>query len=245
MIYIWKNNKFSLLFLMICVFGLASLGYGKEGAIAQFEKEHLDLGQFQPGETPKGYYLLKNVGDETLVIRKIEPSCGCTAAVMKSQEIPPGQSEKIEVSIDTTGKENKIEKTVAITSNDALRPQIILGLTLEVIPAGKHPAFEMGTSLFSERCKSCHVDSGKGLRGKELYQAICYQCHGKNGEGKSAAALNSPEYAKRVSAEYLYKWIAEGEKGTAMAGYSLEHGGFLTKEEIDSLVGFIRNLPEN
>ncbi len=237
------KNANSLILLMLCTLlmfpGKTMADSAKTGPVMQFEQEHLDLGKIQQGKTPKGYFKLLNIGDEPLIINEIKASCGCTAAIVDKKQIAPGEKGKIEITVDTTGKELDIEKTITVKSNDSLRPEIILTLSLIVEPV-EHPDFDMGISLFSDRCKSCHVDAGKGLLGKKLYQAICYQCHGKNGEGASASALTTAQYLKDHDDNYIYKWIAEGARGTGMAGYAKEKGGFLSKEEIDSLVNFIR-----
>ena len=219
-----------------------SAAEAKYGPILQFDSEHLDLGRIKQGQTPHGHFTLRNIGDQTLEIREIKPSCGCTAIMAESKSIPPGQESKLQVSVDTTGKEAEIEKTILVVSNDSMRPRVTLTVSLLVEP-GEHPDFDIGESLFSPRCASCHVDSGKGLKGRALFQAICYQCHGENGEGKSAAALNGREYLQQHDDQYLFNWIARGKRGTAMAGYGEEYGGFLSKEQIDSLIKFLRQPP--
>ncbi len=242
MIWSFKNVKGKLaLFLCLLLLGCARKGPAKYGPIIQFTREHLDLGPVKQGETPQGQFSLQNIGDETLIIEEIKPSCGCTATMMESKEILPGKEGKIQVVVDTTGKELDIEKTITVTSNDSLRPEIVLSVSLVVEP-GIHADFDMGASLFSPRCASCHADSGKDLQGKALYEAICYQCHGKKGEGKAAPALNTIQHIKK-SDDYLYNWIAEGQQGSAMAAYSREKGGPLSREQINSLVKFLRQLP--
>lgn len=240
MIWFSRNTKLILPVCFLLLFGFGQEGLAKDGPIAQFASEHLDLGRIQQGKTPEGYFTLQNIGDETLIVEKIEASCGCTAAIIDNKKILPGNKAKIKITIDTTGKELDIDKTVTITSNDSLRPQMVLTVAVRVEPV-EHPDFDIGESLFSYRCKSCHVDSGKGLMGRGLYEAICYQCHGRNGKGATAVAFDTQEYSEH-SYEYIYKWTAQGKRGTGMAGYSKEHGGPLTNEEIDSLVKFIQQL---
>jgi len=241
MTWFFKSVKLKLvLSLCLLLLGCARKGPAKYGPIIQFAREHLDLGVVNQGEIPRGQFSLQNIGDETLIIKGIKSSCGCTAAMMESKEIPPGKEAKIQIVVDTTGKELNIEKTITVISNDSLRPEIVLSVSLVVEP-GIHADFDMGVSLFSPRCASCHADSGKGLQGKALYEAICYQCHGKKGEGKTAPSLNTIQYIKK-SDDYLYNWIANGQQGSAMAGYSREKGGPLSREQINSLAKFLRQL---
>jgi mono/diheme cytochrome c family protein len=158
--------------------------------------------------------------------------------MLSSQTLAPGKVGNIKIDLDTFGKKGNIIKTITIISNDYLVPEKTVQIVTQV-KAPPHPEFNVGEALFSSRCRSCHADAGQGLQGASLYLAICYQCHGVDGEGTSAAALSDQDYLQGVDREYLYKWIAEGQQGTAMPGYSQQHGGPLTEQQINSLVEFI------
>ena len=94
-------------------------------------------------------------------------------------------------------------------------------------------------SIFSEKCKSCHVVKGEGKFGKELYIADCAFCHGESGEGKSASALNNQEYLTKHDAGYIKDWIANGKEGSGMPGFSKIKGGPLDDKQVESLVSYI------
>jgi mono/diheme cytochrome c family protein len=200
--------------------------------------DSIDLGEVKQGELAEYLVKFSNTGTEELRIEEVATSCGCTAVVLSSRVLAPGEEGELKITLDTFGKRGKIIKTISIFSNDYLEPEKIIQATAEVIPP-PHPRFDMGETLFSPRCRSCHADKGKGLIGASLYLAICYQCHGVEGEGVSATALSDQDYLKAIDGEYLYRWIAQGKPGTAMPGYSRQYGGPLTKRQIDSLVEFI------
>jgi len=236
----FKNLKL-LGIVLLCIGMTGAAGPkmgGKEGARIFFNSDHFNLGQASQGTTPS--YTLKffNRGDEDLEIEEIKSSCGCTAVIPSSTVIKPGESAKLSITIDTTGKSGDVPKTVTIYSNDPLVPEKILHLSLNVIPSA-HPDFDVGKSLFSGKCASCHFTPAKGLSGYPLYLAVCAMCHGQKGEGGSARKISSPAYLQGKSNEYFQKWIAFGKKGTAMPGYAESRGGPLNKAQIDSLIEVI------
>ncbi len=198
----------------------------------------IDFGEVKQGETVERLVKFSNAGSAELKIEKVEPSCGCTAVMLSSKALAPGETGKLKISIDTFAKKGKLTKTMTIFSNDYLMPEKTIKLVTQV-KAPPHPQFDAGGTLFSAQCRSCHADQGKGLIGTSLYLAICYQCHGIEGEGVSAKALSDSDYLKKVDEKYLYKWIAQGKRGTAMPGYSQQNGGPLTERQIKSLVEFI------
>jgi mono/diheme cytochrome c family protein len=200
--------------------------------------DSIDLGEVAQDEQVEHLFDFSNIGSEPLQIHNVETSCGCTAVSLSSQVLAPGESGKMKVTVDTVGKKGNIVKTITFFSNDALTPEKTIQVNIYV-KAPPHPEFDIGETLFSPRCRSCHADKGEGLIGASLYLAICYQCHGIEGEGGSATALSDPDYLKSVDEKHLYKSIAEGETGTAMPGYSQKKGGPLTEKQLNSLVEFI------
>jgi mono/diheme cytochrome c family protein len=75
-------------------------------------------------------------------------------------------------------------------------------------------------------------------QGARLYQENCLACHGENGEGRVGATLSKdwPSIRPDLAVENT---IRNGVPGSVMPAWSLENGGPLTEEEIDSLVLYI------
>lgn len=82
--------------------------------------------------------------------------------------------------------------------------------------------------------------AGSSLLGLPIFLRHCAECHGKHGEGASALSLNTTTFLETASDGYIRRAVAEGRRGTAMAGYR----GKLTSSEIDDLVAFIRSWQE-
>jgi hypothetical protein len=54
--------------------------------------------------------------------------------------IKPGESDTVEVFIDTSGKRGRIAKAVQVTSNDPERPVVVLVLKADIQTAAPPPA---------------------------------------------------------------------------------------------------------
>lgn len=63
-------------------------------------------------------FVFRNAGEETLVIGKIKPSCGCTAAVASATQVAPGATGSITATLNPKGKFGNQTITVRVNSND-------------------------------------------------------------------------------------------------------------------------------
>ncbi len=91
-----------------------------------------DFGRAQEGDIVHDVFVFENRGKAPLLLRKVSTSCGCTAALVSSNLIAPGESGKVEVSLRTTGYKGKLTKEVYLDSNDPHNPHFVLKLVGEV-----------------------------------------------------------------------------------------------------------------
>ena len=87
--------------------------------------------------------------------------------------------------------------------------------------------------IFSEKCRDCHVDQGKGKMGWDLFKADCFMCHNA---GKNSSLT---EMSKKPR-EYVLRAMREGVENTVMPGFDLRNGGPLNDTEIKSLIDLIK-----
>ena len=73
-----------------------------------------------------------------------------------------------------------------------------------------------------------------------LYKQNCSACHGENGSGGPALDLANPIYQALVDDASLRRSIADGMAGTQMPAFGDSAGGFLTPQQVDTLVGGMR-----
>ncbi len=86
------------------------------------------------------------------------------------------------------------------------------------------------------------VETGRGL-----FASVCAGCHGKGGEGVEGPALHNPGFLRSATDTYLVDTIGRGRRGTSMPkfGGSATTHATLSKQEIESIVAFIRTWEEH
>jgi hypothetical protein len=77
---------------------------------------------------------IQNVGNKTLFISKVKPSCGCTTAPMDRRTLEPGEigtmNVNLSLDISYTGK---VVKKIDISSNDPVTPDTVIYLQCMVV----------------------------------------------------------------------------------------------------------------
>ena len=88
-----------------------------------------DWGKVSPKDNPlKSKIILKNNGNEKLIITNIRPGCGCTTAPLTKTELVPGDTSTIDVTLTISSMPGPIHKSITITSNDKDFPTKFLNL---------------------------------------------------------------------------------------------------------------------
>ena len=94
-----------------------------------FEKKKVEFGEITSGKVMDLVYNFENTGDETLIIKNINTSCGCTYTRLDKKEYKPGEKGTIPVKFFSKGYRGKVVKTVTVASNDKSDPYIRLVLS--------------------------------------------------------------------------------------------------------------------
>ena len=87
---------------------------------------HHDFGIVKEGEILELNIPFQNVGDEVLEIGSVKSSCGCTAALLSSKKLKPGESSNLRIEYDTTDRVGKTTRTITIYSNDPKNTQQVI-----------------------------------------------------------------------------------------------------------------------
>jgi hypothetical protein len=95
-------------------------------------KPEIDLGNMYSGEKKKGKIILKNIGNDTLLIFSVQPTCGCTAVKQPKAFLLPGESDDVELEFNSTGLRGRIEKHVSINTNDPTSRYVDVKLYAEI-----------------------------------------------------------------------------------------------------------------
>ncbi len=98
-----------------------------------FENPVFNFGKAYKGDKIEHVYKFENRGKSTLVIKKVKPSCGCTAAILSNNTILPGETGEVKATFNSRSYGGKVKKTISVLSNDPNTPNHKLTIAGEVI----------------------------------------------------------------------------------------------------------------
>ncbi|HLB01277.1 MAG TPA: DUF1573 domain-containing protein [Bacteroidota bacterium] len=75
---------------------------------------------------------IRNAGDDTLRIRDVSGSCGCTGMLLSNSDIPPGGSGVLRITFDPAKFSGGVEKVVSMHTNDPKEPNPHITFTAEI-----------------------------------------------------------------------------------------------------------------
>lgn len=92
-----------------------------------------DFGQAKEGEVLKHVFVLKNESRETLTLKDVSSSCGCTASKVQKKILLPGQSATLEVRFNTKGYSGNTQQYVYVYTNSLDKPLLRFIIKAEVM----------------------------------------------------------------------------------------------------------------
>lgn len=84
-----------------------------------------DFGQVKGGEVLKHSFTLKNETRQTLQVKDINTSCGCTVSQVKKKTLLPQEATEIEVQFDTKGYRGETTQHVYVHTDNLDNPVIM------------------------------------------------------------------------------------------------------------------------
>ena len=90
----------------------------------KFESETIDYGKIDKGANGERIFTFTNVGDQPIIIKNIQSSCGCTVPKKPEKPIMPGEKGEIKVSYDTK-RVGGFSKSITIFSNATEAAKVI------------------------------------------------------------------------------------------------------------------------
>jgi hypothetical protein len=95
-------------------------------AALSFDSESCDLGSVVQGEQADCEFSFGNAGGEELRILSVEPSCGCTTALLSAPLLRAGERGRIRVVFDSENFTGEVVKEVEVRSSDPARSRLTL-----------------------------------------------------------------------------------------------------------------------
>jgi len=197
-------------------------------------------------------FSVTNVSSSEVIISAIVGSCHCTVAQLPSQPWKLASKEVGEFSatMDLAGTppgESKFKELIMYADKGIKK----LNVTTRVLPdmssaESRTNAVKMATAdrqaVFKGDCMQCHADTAKDSAGhdrlgRDLYEAVCGVCH--EAVHRATFVPDLHHLKEPTSAEFWRNWVTAGKPGTLMPAFAKSEGGILSKEQIDSLVGYL------
>ncbi len=141
-----KNKIIIILISITVVVGAFLIFYNTQNKSSQpptisISEEEWDFGKIKEDERPVHIFTIKNTGREELIISRVRASCGCTATMLSSDNIKPGQSAELKATFNPTGFNGIVKKDIHIESNDPQLPNTKVTIIAEVEPIPSPQAF--------------------------------------------------------------------------------------------------------
>ena len=125
-VYVFSNDpktpELKLSFTGVVVDKSAAVMKDGKAPRLKLEKNSYDFGNVTEGKVVETTVKFKNEGNTVLLINDVKTSCGCTAALLSSKELKPGESGTLRIDLDTANREGKLTRTVTLYSNDPQEP---------------------------------------------------------------------------------------------------------------------------
>jgi hypothetical protein len=105
------------------------------------DESTFQFGDRQTGEIVEHVFVISNIGDSTLKIEKVLPSCGCTIPDLVKREVPPGEQTELRVRLDLAMARGPQHRSIVVHSNDPTNSNLKLTLAgnavtqLQLIPS--------------------------------------------------------------------------------------------------------------
>lgn len=91
------------------------------------------FGEIYKGDKVERKVTIKNKGNKTLIIQKVQPSCGCTAVLLTDKEVKPGKTSLLTVGFDSKSFSGEVHKNVFVHSNDPKDSSLEITFTAKII----------------------------------------------------------------------------------------------------------------
>ena len=115
--------RFLLLFLLLSM-PLQALAV----PVVETEVRDYNFGEVSQGDKVSYTFRFRNGGDELLEISSVHSSCGCTAALLSSKRILPGDTGEVKATFDSSRFRGTVTKSITLKTNAPAQQQVVFRL---------------------------------------------------------------------------------------------------------------------
>lgn len=160
----WIGLPIGLLVVVVLFFGTIVLAQEAppkpSRAKMTISENSWDFGYIPQQSFVSHIYKITNEGKESLLIDRVRPACGCTAAPLKKDKLAPGESTDLLVTFNSGRYTGQARKGIYITSNDSLYPGRSIEFSATV--ADKNP-------IATVTPEAIEFDSMQATKGEKKY----------------------------------------------------------------------------
>ncbi len=98
-----------------------------------FKEPDFNFGKIYKGQKVEHVYKFENTGKDTLNIKKVKTSCGCTAAILTNRTISPAETGEIRVTYNPGSNTGNVKKSITVLNDDPEHPSYRLTIFGEII----------------------------------------------------------------------------------------------------------------
>jgi len=170
-------KKISLLLALALV--VLTQGFVSAQGVLTFEKEVHDFGTLPQGVPATYEFVVKNTGNEPVLISNVQASCGCTTPEWSKDPILPGKTAVIKAGYNAAAL-GAFNKALTITSNANPTTQtLFIKGVVEVKPAAPAPSKAQLENSPKINLASTSFDFGKVEKGQKVTTKFTLKNTGK------------------------------------------------------------------
>lgn len=148
--------------------------------VVEFEELNYDFGQIQEGNIAMHDFVVKNTGNQPLIINSVRASCGCTTPYWTKEPIQPGKSGVISAAYNSTNRPGTFKKSINVVTN-AVKPVHTLyinGVVVKSKPLNNYSEEQLAKSPKLEA--DSQILAGKIEKGQKIPLEVNIKNSGEN-----------------------------------------------------------------
>jgi len=140
------------------------LSMAQEKEVLKFDNLQHDFDKVkeEAGNISHTFYFI-NVSNDSVNIKNVATSCGCTASHWNNTAIMPNASDSIIVNYSTTNRVGGFSQAIVVHLNDTASAPIVIHINGEVLPRKISKADEYPIAIGNLRFKHTHISFGQVL----------------------------------------------------------------------------------
>lgn len=116
-----RHNKTLIFVLLILLLGFAQ-SEDEGGPRISIDEPNFNFGFAPEGSYMVHQYVIRNIGDKPLEIKRVRTTCGCASAPVTKNLLQPGEETFVTLIFNSTRYFHKTSKAAIISTNDPTRP---------------------------------------------------------------------------------------------------------------------------